>query len=848
VVCLCAALLQAGAWLTLSFATAALVSLLALAASIALARKAGATFAVASRLSLGAQILVVQIVALLFCGSRGPQVGLLAGLCLFGLLIVALRRRRGLAIGVVAASVLMVALLVTANIPSSPLAAIRDVPYLGRLGRLLEVDRGTGRVRVLIWQGSIDLLRSDPLRAVIGYGPETMHLVYNRYYPAELAQVESRTASPDRAHNETFDALITTGLLGLAVQLVLFMSVVHLALRSLGLVPSRRARDALFLLSGMGGALGVLLPPFLEGSLRLSGVGLPLGIAAGVFLYVAACALRGTARPTPLAAWQQMLAVALLAALVAHWLEISVGIAIAATRVHFWCYAAIALCLTRESMRSPSGPEGLAAPAIPLRRPDARHHRRAPGRSRGIMAPPVQAATAPAGRARVCTLALALSAIPVTLAWNLLVNSSGTTNPWHVLAEGFSGGQPGGIVAFGPLWLVALLFPALALPLFEQMKAPTASGRPDARLRTLAGSAAMLIIAPVTYTLLLAFGLVKPTNPSALLTGYALMLLFIAGGMSAALHRSSDRKEGKGRAAALIPLSALWLGALALGWAIGMAPIRADMVFKQGLAHDAARSWEAAAIAYEQAVDAAPAQDYYILYAGRARLERAKASHNPAVAADLLNTALEHLNRARELSPLNTDHTANLARAHRTWADSEPDLQARTEHLEEASALYAEATELSPNNAILMNEWGMTFASLGDAARARECYERSLALDDRYATTLLLLSDLAIGHEDWAAALPYLERASELSPSSPSTWGRLAYVYANLQRWTEAIAANETVLELQPDDYTTLRNLIYIYTKQQDVDMALYYLERALPLAPEGDRATLDALHEQLTQ
>ncbi|MEZ4646278.1 MAG: hypothetical protein R3E31_26740 [Chloroflexota bacterium] len=46
------------------------------------------------------------------------------------------------------------------------------------------------------------------LRPLIGYGPESMYVAYNRFYPPELATVEARNASPDRSHNETFDALV----------------------------------------------------------------------------------------------------------------------------------------------------------------------------------------------------------------------------------------------------------------------------------------------------------------------------------------------------------------------------------------------------------------------------------------------------------------------------------------------------------------------------------------------------------------------------------------------------------------------------------------------------------------
>jgi hypothetical protein len=110
------------------------------------------------------------------------------------------------------------------------LGSWRELPEIGRFGQLLESEEGSGRVRVLIWEGVLDLISLHPplefpdgsqdafnfLRPIIGYGPESMYVAYNGFYPPELATIEARNASPDRSHNETFDALVITGGAGLA--------------------------------------------------------------------------------------------------------------------------------------------------------------------------------------------------------------------------------------------------------------------------------------------------------------------------------------------------------------------------------------------------------------------------------------------------------------------------------------------------------------------------------------------------------------------------------------------------------------------------------------------------------
>src|SRR5262249_19645907 len=81
-----------------------------------------------------------------------------------------------------------------------------------------QLAQGTAKVRVLIWEGATDLLAARPLRAITGYGPDTMALAYEPFYPPELARYEGRIVTPDRAHNETFDALLMTGIIGGATQ------------------------------------------------------------------------------------------------------------------------------------------------------------------------------------------------------------------------------------------------------------------------------------------------------------------------------------------------------------------------------------------------------------------------------------------------------------------------------------------------------------------------------------------------------------------------------------------------------------------------------------------------------
>lgn len=190
-------------------------------------------------------ILAVQTIAIIFTQSRGPWLGLAAGLYVFGLLGVLLLGRwavgrpraprwltkaiRPVWLGIIALTIAGAAFLVVFNLPNSPLSGFRQIRFVGRLGTLASMTEGTNAVRVLIWEGVVDMmLKPHPpiqqpdgtpdtwnlIRPLVGYGPESMWVAYNRFYPPDLAHYEARNASPDRSHNETFDTLVRTGLIG----------------------------------------------------------------------------------------------------------------------------------------------------------------------------------------------------------------------------------------------------------------------------------------------------------------------------------------------------------------------------------------------------------------------------------------------------------------------------------------------------------------------------------------------------------------------------------------------------------------------------------------------------------
>ncbi len=103
-------------------------------------------------------IAALQLIAIYFSQSRGPLLGLFAGAFFLFILLSLHWRLRWLIISIMILGILVGIFLVAINIPNSPLESIRQAPQVGRLGRLLDLEDRTSRVRILIWQGASEMV------------------------------------------------------------------------------------------------------------------------------------------------------------------------------------------------------------------------------------------------------------------------------------------------------------------------------------------------------------------------------------------------------------------------------------------------------------------------------------------------------------------------------------------------------------------------------------------------------------------------------------------------------------------------------------------------------------------
>ncbi|MFZ1752551.1 MAG: tetratricopeptide repeat protein [Caldilineaceae bacterium] len=836
-------------------------------------------------------VFIVQLLAIFWTQSRGPWLGLAAGLYIFVLLLITgLRpsRYRAWTAGWVGLGVAGAVFLILIN-TTSFLPGLANVPYVGRLTSLLNSEQGTGLVRVLIWEGVSQMVAphepitfpdGEPdsvnlIRPLIGYGPEAMWVAYNNFYPPALAQVEARNASPDRSHNETWDSLAITGAFGFLAYVLMFMMIFYWALRWLGLITSRRDLY-LFLGTWLGGGTLVSAAFIIsDGSWRFFGVALPTGFIVGLVLYVTlAVFLHPETKIETSDRRRQLLIVAILSAIVAHYVEIHFGIAIAATRTYFWVLSAVLLVLGMRWLT----PETFAETAeqTPVERSGRSTRRQRP---RNVSASRQEDSFLSALPSTVMPDMLVM----LTLVYLYTTNFQGKTGAFEILTSSLTTRMSGGQSVSSPGILFLLLFTWLI---------STFIGLSVAALRSSEGRSpgwwlrGFLLYSGVLWGGWLIYGLVQAgrlvpgaagnqlTEQLGHIAGhfsvYTWLVVFwmaVAGTVFAWSALSESRRRAASRALFSIVGGAVMTVITFLIVAnVNIALVRADVFYKQGQQFDSTGDWVGSVELYRRSLAVRPSEDHYMLFLGRSLLEQAKRA--PAESplsmpdpmtvqmvlgltaqevsqmgqVDLLRAAETILLEAQRVNPLNTDHTANLARLYRSWADLESDPSRRETYLAKSLADYKTAVTLSPHAAHLWNEMGATLTLMGRNDEAEATYLHSLSLDDRFENTYLLLAEFydRAGETDKLADL--LKKGLEQIPGSSQLRSFLGVVLARTGDMEGALETNLGIVEQNPNDLNAVRNLAILYRDMDKPEDSILWAERAVEMAGSDPTIALPIL------
>jgi len=533
------------------------------------------------------------------------------------------------------------------------------------------------------------------------------------------------------------------------------------------------------------------------------------------------------------------LLIALLATIIAHFIEIHFGIAIAATRTYFWTLSAVMVVLGMRWVKLEPEPQSQQAEEPKPKRKRRRRQQR-PAIALGSFSPTVY----------IVAFSLLAAFILSTMIFDYTTNQAGRTDAMSILISSLttkmSKGKP--VTSLAMLWLFVFTWLVGGIIAGAQMSLESKVYSIGAWVKGFGIYGGFTIPLSFIFGLVHASHLIPGANILNTITYYyiTVFLYILLVGVVLMWERSLPFR-GTIRPIAWVPALMLSLVIVPLLiYATNLSMIQADIIYKQGFSLDNMRKWDQSVILHERAIQLAPTQDYYYLFLGRALLERAKAAKDSAQREALLKKTEEILIRARDLNPYNTDHTANLARLYRTWAELSNDPQERKKYLQKSIEFYEQATRLSPNNAQLYNEWALVYLLAGRSDKALEKLERSLALDDRYDQTYLLLGDYYRNAKEWKKAAEAYEKAVELSPRLVQAYSALGFVYAQMGELEKAIEANKKVIELSPKDYISHRNLALLYAQIGRLDEAIAEAQQALALAPDKDKPALESFLNQL--
>jgi tetratricopeptide (TPR) repeat protein len=709
------------------------------------------------------------------------------------------------------------ALLLAFAVYSTGSANSFQIPALGRLTQFSDDAVG---VRKSLWETSIQYLRAgapavlpegtrDPhhrLRRVLGYGPENSWLPAYIYAVPSLGKLHAGQGL-DRMHNETFDNLLTIGFAGSIAYLALIATALFYSLRCLGFHCSGQGRTFFLLFSVLGILMGGLIP-LVSGAPYLAGLGIVLGLLAGMVVFVVWSGLRHE-RVGPRNDTKRLLIFGILGALIAHLIETGVGIAVTPTRVYFYIFLGLLAVYATRDLTPKDEP-------AKNRQPKTASRVQNPMLAYAVISGFVVLVESwcftfntvfePSALRiflRTWTAPSTLLLVLLTLCGGIVLMYSEKTNagPYQ---SGFRKMLRGAVLALVFTWILLGMLSAVFWTVTDGSSPVQISSHAEARM-TFFLFGLLLLLATVAFMVHAPQQKTSPVRVAEALFGFFLAICAIMG-----------------------------------TWTLSLRPAWADITSRIASAYQNAGNPLAAAQLFGRASDWAPWEASYRLSLGLAQSAAAISDTGQQ------ERASQSLKKALDLNPLDPVALRRIGAFHMQNGERASDPAVRTVQIKTAISYLRKVALLAPNLPDVYLEMGRCFFLLGDAQQANRLYQQSIQINPLYARAFMFLGEMQYRQKSIEQALQSFAQAARLDRGNIEAMKNVGLLLELLGRRDEAISASLRTLRIAPQDTVLLKRLALLYFSIGDYSSGLTFGRRAYDAAPNSGKPTLDQFIEEL--
>jgi len=827
-----------------------------------------------ARIILYGMVAVLNLVAIWFTASRGPLLGLLAGASIFVFLLSIYWKNKPLQAAFLILGVIFLIVVGMIFAPGNPLTTTGSLTSqaLGRLAQPLEGD--TSRTRVLIWEGVSKIVFShaplvfpdktqdqwNAIRPLIGYGPETLSLVFSGNYTPEMYAIEKRYVKYDRAHNEFWNTAAFLGGLGVLAEYGLFLAIFYFGLTWLGLLVSRFEQRLYWGLSLVGGVIGAVVCILLGGTAFL-GLGIPLGLLAGLVGILFLRIFRDLPKSSAgLKEWQSITLICIFSALVSHYVEILFGISMVVSNQLMWSYLAIMLVIGRSL-----GSEAVFADVLVEKRESA-----VSKKSRVVQ--PAKGGWQDAFL-QIMRSTGSLTLMMVTLGSGFIVIFQAGDSVTATLINAFTSvASPMKHTSYGVLGLFisTLLFSGI---LFH-LEFGNNAGKTQTWIN-LPVSVGLTLVCSLFFFAVRANELVqlhdaKIMADTALLTAgnlnlatsYFGFLFFFCLVWAFALQpgQVAGGLLAKVRWPAILAGLFLSFGFIFISAFLNLRPVQADMLMILVRTENAANRYDSALTVYRNVLKLMPEETFYLINAEKVYKDVINTNQDAGKKEQLFQEGLATIQKAFELEPLYVDVSMALARFYRLGGEISSDPAQKNLRFNKANSYFASGLAASPARVDYWLDWADFLAASGDLQGAYARVNDALAMDPKSDQAYQFLGNLAVYQASTqvdavASTIFYMKAVQAFQTQADLITARgdkpskallaVAQVFEKMEQFSNAREnyLRAATLGIGENEWLVYKKLADLSARLNDVSARRDYLQKAHDLAPQDQKP---ALQEEL--